>query len=160
MINFNQPSRQKPFMEFKKKYENAINAHQKQIEAISISSYSRKFDEVNSRYVNLKIVNDQEFIFFSNYNSPKAKEFKQNNKISALVFWNSTGVQIRIKALIKKTPEKFNNEYFSKRAIEKNALAISSNQSNVIDSYEEVLERYNKSIKLDNLKECQCEDCE
>ena len=36
----------------------------------------------------------------------------------------------------------------------KNALAISSNQSKPIDSYKQVKENYNKSLKNDDLKKC------
>ena len=40
------------------------------------------------------------------------------------------------------------------RANNKNALAISSNQSQAIDSYETVIKNYNKSLETDNLNEC------
>jgi pyridoxine/pyridoxamine 5'-phosphate oxidase len=34
-----------------------------------------KKNEVDSRYVNLKFISNDEFIFFSNYDSPKASSF-------------------------------------------------------------------------------------
>ena len=71
---------------------------QKNIEAISISSYNREISEVDSRYVNLKLVTNDEFIFFSNYNSPKASSFNSHNQIAALVYWPSINVQIRMRA--------------------------------------------------------------
>jgi pyridoxine/pyridoxamine 5'-phosphate oxidase len=40
-----------------------------------------------------------------------------------------------MKAKIKRTTDEFNQEYFFDRSEEKNALAISSNQSKPIDSY-------------------------
>ena len=49
---------------FKDKYTESLNAKQKNIEAISISSYSSDNEEVNARYVNLKFIKDREFIFF------------------------------------------------------------------------------------------------
>ena len=45
-----------PYAKFKLKYDEALNASQKNIEAISISSYAKAANEVNSRFVNLKIV--------------------------------------------------------------------------------------------------------
>jgi pyridoxine/pyridoxamine 5'-phosphate oxidase len=63
-------------------------------------------------------------------------------------------VQIRIKAKIKKTTNDFNQKYFFNRSKEKNALAISSNQSKPIDSYNQVKENYDKSLKNDDLKKC------
>jgi pyridoxamine 5'-phosphate oxidase len=154
MIQFNNLNKEKPHLLFKSKYDEAVDAGQKGIEAISISSYNKEINEVDSRYVNLKFITNDEFIFFSNYDSPKASSFNSHNQISALVYWPSTNVQIRIKAKIKKTLNDYNQKYFFDRSEEKNALAISSNQSKPIDSYSQVKENYNKSLKNDNLKKC------
>ena len=131
-----------------------MEAGQNNIEAISISSYNNSLSEVNSRYVNLKIINDNEFIFFTNYNSPKSIEFDSHSQIAAIFYWPSISVQIRIKAKIKKTSIEYNQKYFSERSLKKNALAISSNQSEIIKSYDNVIKNYNNSIEFDNLKQC------
>ncbi len=143
-----------PYKKFLKYYSSALKANQYLVEAISISSFSKLNNEVNSRYVNLKHIHDESWIFFSNYNSPKAIEFQNHNQVSALFYWNSINVQIRMKAEIKKTPNEYNQKYFSDRSVEKNALAISSNQSEPIESYSQVKENYNKSLKNDDLKKC------
>ena len=80
-------------------------------------------------------------------NSPKASAFNSHNQIAALIYWSSINVQIRMKANIKKTSKEFNQKYFFDRSEEKNALAISSNQSKQIDSYSQVKENYNKSLE-------------
>ena len=59
-----------------------------------------------------------------------------------------------MKAKIQKTSRDFNIEYFAKRDKKKNALAVSSNQSNKIDSYENVHVNYEKSLHEDNLEKC------
>jgi pyridoxine/pyridoxamine 5'-phosphate oxidase len=59
-----------------------------------------------------------------------------------------------MKAKIKKTSNEFNQKYFFNRSEEKNALAISSNQSKKIGSFEQVKKNYNKSLKNDDLKKC------
>jgi pyridoxamine 5'-phosphate oxidase len=154
MIQFNQLNKEVPYLLFKMKYEEALDAGQKSIEAISISSYNKEVGEVDSRYVNLKFIKNDEFIFFSNYNSPKASSFNSHNQIAILVYWPSINVQIRMKAKIKKTTNEYNQKYFSNRTREKNAIAISSNQSKPIDSFEEVKENYNQSLKNDDLIKC------
>jgi pyridoxamine 5'-phosphate oxidase len=150
-INLNQAI---PYKLIKEKYYEAIDAGQKGIEAISISSYNKEISEVDSRFVNLKFINNDEFIFFSNYESPKAAAFNSHNQIAALIYWPSINVQIRMKAKIKKTSDEFNQNYFFDRSKEKNALAISSKQSKKIETFEQVKENYNKSLKNDDLKEC------
>ena len=154
MIQFNNANQEVPYMLFKEKYDEAVNAGQRSIEAISISSYNKEANEVDSRYVNLKFITNDEFIFFSNYKSTKASSFNYHSQIAVLVFWASINVQIRMKAQIKKTSKKYNQKYFFNRSEEKNALAISSKQSKPINSYNQVKENYNKSLANDNLKKC------
>ena len=134
MIKFNNLNKEIPYQIFKDKYNEALNAGQKAIEAISITSYNKDKDEVDSRYVNLKFISNEEFIFFSNYHSPKAYAFNSHSQIAALFYWSSINVQIRMKAEIEKTSNEYNQKYFSYRSEKKNALAISSNQSNLINS--------------------------
>ena len=154
MITFNNLNQEEPYELLKDKYNQAINEGQKNIEAISISSYNQKIHEVDSRYVNLKFISYDEFIFFSNYNSPKASAFHSNNQIAATIYWASINVQIRMKAHIKKTSEEFNQKYFFERSKEKNALAISSKQSKRISSFKQVKENYMFALKNYDLKTC------
>ena len=154
MITFSNSNSEIPYIKLKHKYNDALNLNQKNIEALSISSYSSESKEVNSRFVNLKFIDNNNFIFFSNYNSPKSREFKEHNQITALLYWNTINTQVRLKATIKKTSNEFNQTYFANRSEQKNALAISSNQSKSIDFFEDVEDNYNKSLKSDNLREC------
>tara|TARA_B110000261_G_scaffold152848_1_gene182844 strand:- start:306 stop:902 length:597 start_codon:yes stop_codon:yes gene_type:complete len=154
MIKFNNLTKELPYSIFKDKYEEARKKNQINIEAISISSYSKVLNEVNSRFVNLKILNNKDFIFFSNYNSPKSQEFQEHNQVTALIFWNTINIQIRLKGFIKKTSREYNKDYFLSRSKQKNALAISSDQSKLIDSYDSVVNKYHKALLSDNLNQC------
>ena len=154
MIKFSKLNEEMPYQLLKEKYNEAVDAGQKNIEAISISSYNKEINEVDSRYLNLKFIYKDEFIFFTNYHSPKASSFNSHSQIAALLYWSCINVQIRMKAQIKKTSKEFNQKYFFDRSEEKNALAISSNQSKLIESYSQVKENYNKSLESDNLKKC------
>lgn len=146
MIEFLEKISDEPYQKFYRMYQNAFDAKQKNIEAVCISSLN-ELDQVESRYVNLKYIDSEDWIFFSNYESPKAKSFINNNKIAALFFWNTINVQIRMKATIKLSPEALSDEHFKNRSVEKNALAISSNQSKKIKSYEDVVSRYENILQ-------------
>lgn len=154
MIEFNNLSQETPYLIFKENYFKALGEGQKSIEAISVSSYNREKKEVDSRFVNLKFINDSKFIFFSNYKSPKSIAFKSNNQISILIYWESIKMQIRMKAKIQKTSIEFNNKYFQSRSLDKNALAISSNQSQITRSYEQVIEEYKNVKENQDLTKC------
>ncbi len=146
MINIDKMIDAEPYNLFRKYYEEAKKKDQKIIEAISISSYDKKSSIVDSRFVNLKYVINDEWIFFSNYNSPKSMQFKSHEQISALIFWNSTNVQIRMKAKIKKTNSEFSNKHFQSRDSTKNLLAILSQQSEPVSSYDDFLRNYEKNL--------------
>ena len=153
-IQFNNNCNEAPYIKFRDLYDQAMLKRQESIEVMAISSYQVETQEVNSRYVNLKIIDDNKFIFFSNYNSTKANEFKANNSVALIFYWNKTDVQIRMKAKINKTSQKYNQKYFSQRNKEKNALAISSNQSKKVDSYSNVFEKYKLILQKENLTVC------
>ncbi len=143
MIVFEKINKAKPYVLFKKLYNDALRNHQKNIEAMCISSYDYDEGFVDSRYVNLKYIDNDEWIFFSNYEGPKARQFKSNNQVSIIFYWSSINIQVRLRALIKKTAKKKSNSHFSNRSKEKNALAIASEQSKKIESYDKFLELYN-----------------
>ena len=122
MIKINERNDSKPYDCFESLYKKALEAEQKNIEAIAISSYSPLTEEVSSRYVNLKYIINEEWIFFSNYQSPKAIDFETHKNISGLFFWQNINT----------------------RSKEKNALAYSSEQSMQIDSFDKVVENFDK----------------
>ena len=154
MISIKNLSVKKPFTVFNKKYEDAKKMHQKKIEIACISSFSKKNNEINARFVNIKFLIDNKFIFFSNYDSEKAIEFKEHSQVAITFFWNKVNTQIRIKANVEKTSNVFNQRYFEKRDKDKNALAISSHQSKLIDSYDDVAMNHQLALQAANLSEC------
>lgn len=141
---------EEPYLRFYNLLDKAQKISQSLYFAACISSYDKTSDEVNSRYVNIKYIDNEEWIFFSNYNSTKAIEFHSSNKISVVFLWNRLNIQIRMKAKIKKTDSDFSDKHFAERSIEKNALAISSYQSQEIDSYQEVESNYKQALQKRN----------
>ena len=139
-----------PYLKLREYYDEALNKNQKNIDAISISSYDETNREISSRFVNLKYINNEEWIFFSNYNSSKARDFDNHNQISTALYWNSIDVQIRTKAYIAKASKNFSDLHFSKRDKKKNALARSSRQSEKINSFEDVMNNYKNALKNEN----------
>ena len=89
MIQFNNLNQAIPYLLFKEKYDEAINAGQKGIEALSISSFNKEVSEVDSRYVDLKFIRDNELIFFSNYDSPRGFAFNSHDQLATLFYWHS-----------------------------------------------------------------------
>ena len=72
MIVFKDLPEVKPYRQFKKDYLDAEKANQPLIHAIAISSFNKTLNEVESRFVNLKYIEGEEWIFFSNYKIGRA----------------------------------------------------------------------------------------
>jgi pyridoxamine 5'-phosphate oxidase len=144
MIEFTNCSKEMPFTLLKQIYLEAAHKNQPNIESMLISSLNAQNMEVNSRFVNIKFINNNELIFFSNYNSPKAIEFSSHNQIAVTCFWSTVNIQIRMKAKINKCSKDFNINYFSNRSRDKNALAISSMQSAKSHSYQAIKDKFHE----------------
>ena len=146
MIKLHKLNIAEPYKKFQEYYYHALESSQRNIEAICISSYDKYKSEVNSRFVNLKYIRGNKWYFYSNYDSPKAQDFKNHSQIAGAFFWNQANIQIRLKGMIFFANKKDSDDHFNSRTIEKNSLAISSYQSKSISSYDEVKKNYLKSL--------------
>ena len=108
----------------------------------------------NVRMVLCKEINTEEgyVVFYTNYNSVKSLEIKENPKCSALFHWDKLGYQIRIRGEILQSPEKENDNYFASRHLGSQVGAWASNQSNPVedrealdDQFKKILDRFNLS---------------
>lgn len=152
MIVFEKNNDLEPYKKLRELYDFAFSKKQLNIEAILIASFSHEDNEVDSRFVNLKYISNEKFIFFTNYDSPKSMQFESHSQISAVIYWNKVDIQIRMKAKILKLNSSLSDEHFKNRKKEKNALAISSKQSQPIDSYENIEKNFANAIAKENLK--------
>lgn len=87
----------------------------------------------SSRIVLLKSISEDGLIFFTNYNSRKAKDLDINNYVSSNFFWASLERQIRIEGKVFKLSDEESNEYFSKRPYLSKIGAWASRQSEILD---------------------------
>jgi pyridoxamine 5'-phosphate oxidase len=147
MIIFKNLSKEPPYFRYVEFYECAKKNNQNFIDKIVISSFNKKLCEVNSRLVNLKYIINDEWTFFSNYNSAKAQDFNSHDQVSGLIYWDAIDVQIRLKANIFITNDDLSNLHFKNRDRKKNALSISSSQSKIASSYDEVLKNYESTLQ-------------
>ena len=153
MINLIDVEESRPYKIFKKLYDEAHKNKQVNIEACCISSFNSDLNKVSSRFVNIKYIKDNKFYFFSNYSSPKAKDFVTHKQISCIFFWPAISSQIRINAEIFYAASDESDKHFKNRVPEKNALAISSQQSEKISSYSDVERDFLKVLNSGNLLE-------
>ena len=114
--------------------------------AMTISTVDEK-SFPSSRVVLLKQIKERSLIFFTNYNSKKGKSLDKNENICASFYWPPLERQVIIRGNAKKISSVESDDYFNSRPFESQAAAIISNQSEDIDSYESLLEKYNSYIE-------------
>jgi len=100
----------------------------------------------SARVVLLKEVNEQGFVFYTNYESRKGHEIAENPEAQLLFFWDDLERQIRIEGRLEKVPAEVSDTYFYSRPVESQYGAMVSQQSAVIPS-REYLEEKRKALK-------------
>lgn len=102
----------------------------------------------SSRIVLLKEYSSNGFTFFTNYMSRKGKELVSNKYASLLFYWQEFDRQIRIEGEVSKCTEEVSNQYFDSRPKESRLAAIISNQSERLESREQLDDQFMKLTAL------------
>lgn len=138
---------QNPINQFETWFNEAVSSGQKEANAMAVATTDANYN-VTNRIMLLKYFDNNGFVFFSNYNSAKGKAFlqtKDNIQNTALVFWWPINQrQVRITGQTMLLDAKHSDEYFHKRPIGSQIAAVASKQSHVINSRDELVEKYKK----------------
>ena len=87
----------------------------------------------------LKEFNQNGFVFYTNLNSQKGNEIKENPNASMCFHWKSLLRQIRIVGTLKQVDNKVADEYYNSRAYESRIGAWASKQSSILKNRDELL---------------------
>ncbi|WP_299222673.1 pyridoxamine 5'-phosphate oxidase [uncultured Aquimarina sp.] len=99
-----------------------------------------------ARIVLLKHLDNDGFVFYTNYQSEKGKAIANNNKVCISFFWPNLERQVIIKGEVNKIPEEGSNKYFQSRPRGSQLGAWASDQSSIVES-REVLEEKLTSLE-------------
>jgi len=122
-----------PLVQFEKWFKQARMAELKEVNAMSIATV-RADGMPQVRTVLLKIFDERGFVFFTNYNSAKAKELASNPKAAVLFPWLDLERQVRISGAVEKISKTESFKYFTSRPRGSQLGAWISEQSQVISS--------------------------
>jgi pyridoxamine 5'-phosphate oxidase len=86
------------------------------------------------RTVLLKLYDEAGFVFFTNYESAKARQIATNNKVGLLFPWVALGRQVKISGTAEKIPTAESLKYFASRPRGSQIGAWASPQSQIISS--------------------------
>ncbi len=124
-----------PFIQFGRWWDEALASELDEVNAMTLATASLT-GLPDARIVLLKSFTDAGFVFFTNYNSNKAKELAENPRACLVFFWKELERQVRIIGSVVKVSEGESDEYFNSRPEGSRIGAWASPQSSVIESRE------------------------
>ena len=118
-------------------------AEKKEIRYPTASSLAttNKEGQPDVRMVLLKGLSSKGFVFYTNLNSPKSDDLKENPKAAMCFHWKSFNRQIRILGSITQVDDKEADLYFNSRPYESKISAWASDQSNTMKERSELLKK-------------------
>jgi len=128
-----------PIKQFEQWFQTAVDANLPLPEAMSLATVNGE-GKPSARMVLLKRVDQEGFVFFTNYRSSKAKELENNANAALLFFWPQLEKQVRVEGTVTKTSPAESREYFASRPRGSQIGAWASPQSEVFAA-REVLEK-------------------
>ncbi|EGV36159.1 pyridoxamine 5'-phosphate oxidase [Neisseria weaveri] len=120
-----------PIVQFERWLKEAMHAEVNEPTAVNVASVGADGRPQN-RMVLLKEVNQNGFVFFSNYHSKKGRALEANPFAAMTFFWPELERQVRIEGRIEKLSESESDAYFESRPYTSRIGAWASEQSTVI----------------------------
>jgi pyridoxamine 5'-phosphate oxidase len=130
-----------PIIQFRKWFDEALNAEVPEANAMSLATVGNN-GRPSSRIVLIKQFDERGFTWFTNFNSRKGCELSNCPHAALLFHWVELERQVRIEGQVEKISEGENESYFHSRPLKSRLSAITSAQSQIIDSRESLEAQY------------------
>ena len=141
-----------PISQFNSWFQEAVEAKVNEPNAMSLGTAVDGQPSV--RIVLLKGIDEKGFRFYTNYQSAKGEQLKQNPKAALTFFWPELERQVRIEGVVEKLTDEASDTYYNSRPKGSRVGAWSSPQSQVIPDREVLEERVQEySQKFEHTEE-------
>jgi pyridoxamine 5'-phosphate oxidase len=129
-----------PIVQFEKWFKEALSAQLYEPNVMTLAT-SDRFGKPSARIVLLKGFDQNGFTFYTNYNSHKGRELKENPQATLVFFWAELERQIRINGVVSKVDAQVSDDYFHSRPKGSQIGAIASPQSQAIEDREMLVQK-------------------
>ena len=130
-----------PFGQFSEWMREAIDADILDPNAMTLAT-ADKSGVPSARIVLLKSIDEKGLVFYTNYESKKAKDLLENPRASVVLFWKELERQIRVIGTVEKISQKESEEYFTTRPYESQIGAWASKQSSELKGRESLEKKF------------------
>ena len=127
---------------FKLWMEDAKKSEPNDPNAVSLATSYNNFPSV--RVVLLKDFSQNGFVFYTNLNSQKGNELKENPEAAMCFHWKSLLRQIRINGAVTQVTDDVANKYYNSRSYESRIGAWASKQSKELTSRDQLMDSIKK----------------
>jgi len=141
-----------PIILFKEWFNEAKKTEINDPNAVALATADKK-GFPDARMVLLKNFSSKGFIFYTNFNSKKSTDLKDNPNAALCFHWKSLLRQIRILGKILKVSDKEADEYFATRSYGSRIGAWASKQSSILKNRDELyksIKDYKKKYQIEN----------
>ncbi len=132
-----------PFTQFNNWLKEATESNVLEPIATTISTVS-KYGQPSSRVVYIRDIQENGFVFYTNYGSKKSHDLEMNPKSCMNLFWPELERQIRIEGIIEKVDSSISDEYFNDRPKASQIGAWASQQSQKLASRAHLEDKVNE----------------
>ncbi|AFY67766.1 pyridoxamine 5'-phosphate oxidase [Geitlerinema sp. PCC 7407] len=129
-----------PFRQFHRWFEQALAAELPEPNAMTIASATPD-GRPSARMVLLKNLDDQGFVFYTNYESHKGQELLANPWASLVFWWAELERQVRVEGRVEQVSAAESDAYFHSRPRSSQLGAWASNQSRIVDDRADLEQR-------------------
>ncbi|WP_133130883.1 pyridoxamine 5'-phosphate oxidase [Legionella yabuuchiae] len=134
-----------PFEQFERWFQDVIEVETIDPTAMVLATVDHQ-GHPDTRVVLLKGIENNAFVFFTNYQSTKAIQIDQNPYVALNFYWPEMARQVRIRGSIQKASKTQSDTYFASRPLSSQLSAICSPQSRVVGERGELEHRFNELI--------------
>lgn len=129
-----------PLAQFQQWLKEAITAELPEPTAMHVATVAAD-GRPSARLVLLKAVEENRFVFYTNYDSRKGRQLAQNPHVALTFFWPELERQVRIEGVAEQVAPAVSDAYFASRPYQSRLGAWASPQSQVISSKTELIKR-------------------
>ena len=143
-----------PYQQFTHWFNSATQTYPKAANVMTLATADAE-GKPTARVLLLKAFDPHGYVFYTNYDSRKGQEIAANPHGALLFFWPQCQHQVRIEGQLSKITAAESDAYFASRPKTSQLAAIVSDQSQVIENYVELTQRFHaqqaKHANTDNI---------
>jgi pyridoxamine 5'-phosphate oxidase len=129
-----------PFEQFGIWYSDHIDTDPEENGVVMLAT-SGSDGTVSARTVLMKEYDETGFVFYTNYESRKAGQLRENPHAALLFYWPELFRQVRIEGTVEKVSSSMSDAYFKSRPRSKRIASIASHQSSILTGKKALLNK-------------------